>query len=192
MPLSKNLINTNIRVKKQKQTPSTFVWVNEDEIQSDLNQKINNLKLDLINQEETLIAYEYNRKRAIYEYLVRLNKNSSKMAASKASAKIVYIDPAENKGTTIIGWANYWLEHNCLPESQQGKHKKIKSLSDNEDFIKKCHEWIHSQNGITCPSKFKKFVEDTFLKDLDKKTICISTVSQWLRKLGYNYRQIKK
>ncbi|CAG8775820.1 1530_t:CDS:2, partial [Racocetra fulgida] len=31
--------------------------------------------------------------------------------------------------------------HNCLPESQQGKHQKIKSLIDNEDFIKKSIYW---------------------------------------------------
>ncbi|CAG8805088.1 8116_t:CDS:2, partial [Racocetra fulgida] len=120
--------------------------VNKLEIQSNLIQKINNLKLELLNKEKTLIAYKYNQKFTIYKYLIRLNKNNTNQAARE-----------------------YWLENNCLPKSQQGKHKKIKSLNNNEDFIKKYHEWILSQNGITCSLKSKKFVKDECLKNLDKK-----------------------
>ena len=51
---------------------------------------------------------EYNKKRAIFEYLRRLDENGrGKEKASKEAAELVYIEHALFKARTIQYWANY-------------------------------------------------------------------------------------
>ena len=56
---------------------------------------------------------EYNKKRAIYEYLTRLN--NGKMHASLEAAKIVFVDSGSWKARHIQYNATYWLHNNKLP-----------------------------------------------------------------------------
>ena len=83
---------------------------------------------------------EYNKKRAIFEYLTRLDDDGKgMMKASMEAAKLVFIEGASYKARSIRYWAKYWLQYYHLPVSRQGKHKKTIRLIDDEDVVKKCH-----------------------------------------------------
>ncbi|CAB4402431.1 unnamed protein product [Rhizophagus irregularis] len=85
--------------------------------------KLKFLKEELENQHNKMKVDEYNKKRAIFEYLKLLNKNGSgKMKASLSIAQIIFIDGRIWKARQIRHWSNYWLLHNALPISFQGKH----------------------------------------------------------------------
>jgi len=143
----------------------------EDEEQNplDLNEKIENLRIELKERQKSLSAAEYTKKRAIFEYLIRLDDNGKgKMKASMESARLVFIESASYysyKARSIRYWAKYWLQYNHLPVSHQGKHKKTIRLIDDEDIVEQCHTWIRSQGGTTTPLKFKEFVENKLLVD---------------------------
>ena len=100
---------------------------------------------------------EYNKKRAIYEYLTRLN--NGKMHASLEAAKMVFVDGGPWKARRIRYYANYWLLNNKFPVSRHGKHQKTIRLIDDEDIAEKCRIWIHKQNFKATPTTFKEFVE---------------------------------
>ena len=99
----------------------------EDEEQNplDLSEKIEDLKIELKEWQKSLTVAEYTKKRAIFEYLIRLDENGKgKMKASMKSAQLVFIESASYKARSIRYWAKYWLQYNHLPVSHQGKHKK--------------------------------------------------------------------
>ncbi|CAG8776874.1 15252_t:CDS:1, partial [Racocetra fulgida] len=96
-----------------------------------------------------LIANEYNKLKAIYEYfqLIILDEYKNKYEiASQEAANKVYIKPKSDKKRTIRNWANTWLENNVsFPISKQGKHPKKNSLIENLEIKKQVEDWIDSQ-----------------------------------------------
>jgi len=115
--------------------------------------------------------------------------------ASLNTAQMVFIDGGAWKARQIRYWANYWLLHNALPISFQGKHQKSIRLIDDEDVAEKCHVWIRDQNYKVTPIKFKEFIEQNLLVQLGmnkKKTINISTAVRWLHILGYTKQRQKQ
>ncbi|PKB92116.1 hypothetical protein RhiirA5_387884 [Rhizophagus irregularis] len=121
----------------------------EDEEQNhlDLNKRIENLRIELKKQQSSLNVTEYNKKRAIFEYLRRLSDNDGKgkIKASVEAAQVVFIENTQYKARIIRYWAKYWLQYNHLPISRQGKHQKTIRLIDDEDIAEECHIWIRSQ-----------------------------------------------
>ena len=108
-----------------------------------LKERVENLKVELKEKQKLLTVTEYNKKRAIFEYLRRLDDNGSgKVKASMEAAKLVFIESAPYRAKTIRYWANYWLQYNHLPINHQGKHQKTVRLIDDEDIAEKCHTWI--------------------------------------------------
>jgi hypothetical protein len=158
--------------------------------------KLEILKKELENQHNKIKANEYNKKWAIFEYLKQLNENGSgKMKASLNIAQSFFLDGGIWKARQIRYWANYWLLHNTLPISHQGKHQKTIRLIDDEDVAEKCHAWIHTQNFKVTPAKFKDFIEQNLLVKLGidkKKTINIATATRWLHILGYTKQKQKQ
>ena len=154
-----------------------------------INANIKALKEELEGHHNKMKVNEYNKKRAIFEYLKLLDKNGAgKVKASLNAAQMVFIDGGVWKARQIRYWANYWLFHNALPTSFQGKHQKSIRLIDDEDVAEKCHVWIRDQNYKVTPIKFKEFIEQNLLVQLGinkKKTINISTAVRWLHILGY-------
>lgn len=188
-------------MKKSQSVPDDFdeiLDMDDDEEQNhlDLIEKIENLKTELVKQQKTLTVTEYNKKRAVFEYLKRLDDNGKgKMKASIEAAKLVFIEYAPYKPRTIQYWANFWLKYNHLPVSRQGKHQKMVRLIDEEDIAEECHTWIRSQGGTTTPLKFKEFIEQKLLINTGitkKKTICVDTAARWLNVLGYFFQSQKQ
>ena len=136
---------------------------------------------------------EYNKKRAIFEYLKKyVNENKRKVNASVEAAELIYIEHIPGKSKFIRYLASYWLRTNLLPVSQRGKHQKTVRLIDDEDIAETCHKWIRSQGGTTTPAKFKEFVDQKLFieKGITKnKNISIKTASRWLNVLGYHYQK---
>ena len=56
-----------------------------------LCERIAQLRDDLIKNGKMLMVFEYNRQRAIYEYLIRVNDGNEKMKASEEVTQMVYI-----------------------------------------------------------------------------------------------------
>ena len=160
--------------------------------EKNMSEKIEFLKNELINSKDNMSFSEYNKKRAIFEYLKRLNNGKGKINSSLEAAQIVFINPPSGKSRTIRYWASYWLSNKSIPISKQGKHKKFIRLIDDEDIAEKCHLWIRSQGGTTTPTKFKEFIEQNLLLDtgiMEKKSVSINTASRWLNVLGYTFKQ---
>ena len=161
-----------------------------------LNERIKNLKIELQKQQKELMVTEYNKKRAIFEYLRRLDENGrGKEKASKEAAELVYIEHALFKARTIQYWVNYWLQYNHLPVSRQGKHQKTVQLIDDEDVAEECYSWIRSQGGTTTPLKFKEFIKQKLLINAEimkKKTISMAISARWLNVLGFSFQSQKQ
>src|SRR5207253_1863050 len=82
--------------------------------------KIKTLKKELESHHNKMKVNEYNKKRAIFEYLKLLDKNGGgKMKASINVAQMVFVDGGVWKARQIRYWAKYWLFHNALPISFQ-------------------------------------------------------------------------
>jgi hypothetical protein len=166
---AKGTIKISMLMNKHQSTPIDFEEVLDDMEDEgpnpfNLNEKIEILKVELKNQQKTMTVSEYNKKRAIFEYLTRLDDSGKgKMKASMEAVQLVFIGSGPYKARSIRYWANYWLQYNHLPVSRQGKHKKTICLIDDENIAEKCHTWICSQGETTTPLKFKEFIKNKLL-----------------------------
>ncbi|CAI2181215.1 13064_t:CDS:2 [Funneliformis geosporum] len=171
---AKGTANILTLINKHKSIPADFDEVLDDMEIDELNymslnlkERIENLKVELKEKQKSLTVTEYNKKRAIFEYLRRLDDNENgKVKASIEAAKL---------------------------SSRQTS--KIVHLIDDEDIAEKCHTWIRSQGGTTTPLKFKEFVEEKLLVNsgiLKKKTIDIATAARWFNVLGYFFQSHKQ
>ncbi len=101
-------------MSKRQSIPDDFDEVLDDmeneeqNHQLDLNKRIENLKMELKEQQKSLTVTEYNKKRAIFEYLKRLDE-IGKQKASIEAAQLVFIESAPFRARTIRYWGNYWL-----------------------------------------------------------------------------------
>jgi hypothetical protein len=199
---AKGSANILTLLNKYQSIPDDFDEILEDMENEEQNNKVNikerleHLKIELKEKQKSLTVIEYNKKRAIFEYLKRLDDNGKgKVKASIEAAQLVFIESAPYKARSIRYWASYWLQYNHLPISRQGKHQKTLRLIDDEDIAEKCHTWIRSQGGKITPIKFKEFVEQKLLINtgiMKKKTISTATASRWLNVLGYFFQSHKQ
>ena len=151
------------------------------------------LRTELEKSHKKMSIIEYNKKRAIFEYLQRLDKNNRrKMDASMEAAKIVFINAGSYKATIICKWAAYWLKTDHLPPVYQGKHQKTVQLIDDENIANRCKTWIRSQSSGVTSKTFKNFIENTLFVEtgiIKKKSISSATATRWLNILGFFYQQ---
>ncbi len=180
----------NIQLNEIEQISSD----SEDEVNNrntyQIDEKIRNLKEQLEKQYNQMTVTEYNNKRAVFEYLTRLN--NGKIHASLEAAKIVFVDGGSWKARRIRYYANYWLLNNKFPVSKRGKHQKTIRLIDDEDIAEKCRTWIHEQNFKVTPTTFKEFVEKELLPNIGvtkRKSISLMTAMRWLNILGYSFQK---
>src|SRR6266498_2053016 len=89
-----------------------------------LCERIVQLRNDLLNNGKMLTVFEYNRQRAVYEYLTWLNNGYGKMKASKEATQIVYIISKPYTAKWIRSLAKFYLNHKSFPVSYRDKHQK--------------------------------------------------------------------
>ncbi|CAG8657828.1 5709_t:CDS:1, partial [Ambispora gerdemannii] len=76
---------------------STLVSSASSGVSNKLDDEIIQLREDLLKNGRVLTALEYNERRAVYEYLMRLDNDHGKMKASQETANMVYISPRPHR-----------------------------------------------------------------------------------------------
>lgn len=104
----------------------------------ELGDIIAQLQENLLKNEKTFSAFEYNERRAVYEYFVRLYDGYGKLKASEAAVRVVYVNPNPYKYKRVRFLGNFFLRHESFPLSHRGRHQKCKRLVDDEDVALKC------------------------------------------------------
>lgn len=162
-----------------------------------LDGEITQLREDLLKNGRVLTALEYNERRAVYEYLMRLDNGHGKIKASQEAANMVYISPRPHRSKRIRSVANFYLNHKSFPLSHRGQHQKYKRLIDDEDIALKCQKWIRQESGLNGinSSQFKQYVDNVILPEClgeTRKSISIRTARRWLNSLGCQFEEYRK
>ena len=96
----------------------------------------------------------------------------------------------------IMNWTSVFLETGQLPHSNQGKHRKSKSLLSDEDISVRIREWlIAAPKGSRNPEKLTHWVNNALpleVNGIGNTNISIRTVRNWMNTLGYKYGVWKK
>ncbi|CAG8725963.1 21008_t:CDS:2, partial [Cetraspora pellucida] len=162
-----------------------------------LHERIKQLKEDLTKNQKNLTTIEYNKRRAVYEYLVRLDSSDGKIKASNEAACVVCISPKQYLSQKIHFLAEFYLYYKSFPITQYGQHQKYHQLIDDEDIALQYKKWICKEleaNRIS-PTGFMQYVNDYILPECIggfQKKICLQTVKRWLDILGCKCREYKK
>src|SRR6266540_1988787 len=97
----------------------------------------------------------------------------------------------------IRKWRSHYIRTDELLIHSQGKHMKIESLLDDEDFIEGCQVWLRQQTPETCsPYNLKIYIEETLFPKLTgsikKDTISEKTCRNYMQLWEYKYDERKK
>ena len=88
-------------------------------------------------------------------------------------------------------WTSVFLETGQLPQSNQGKHRKSKSLLSDEDISVRIREWLlAAPKGSRNPEKLAHWVNNSFsfeVNGIGKAPISVRTVRNWMNTFGYEY-----
>ncbi|CAG8756618.1 6245_t:CDS:2, partial [Cetraspora pellucida] len=146
---------------------------NSKETSYELGDVIAQLQKDLLKNKKAFTAFEYNKRRAVYEYFIRLYDSHEKLKASKIAVGIVYIN------------------------SGPYKSKRICFLVDNEDVTLKCKQLIRKESGLNDISSFqiKQYVDSAILPEHTgeiRKSISLRTAKRWLNVLGCQFNKYQK
>ncbi|CAB4473775.1 unnamed protein product [Rhizophagus irregularis] len=147
MPLPQSL-------KPQSLSPSPFLSFETTPNSSLISDEITRnlyIRLDEINQQCTVtknvkmnknvFTYDYLRHLSIRRYIQLLLDGRGKMDASNQIAQTVW-----NKGDYIARcirkWGDHFIKTGELLIHHQGKHTKLESLLNDEDFKEECQAWL--------------------------------------------------
>jgi hypothetical protein len=92
---------------------------------------------------------------------------------------------------------NYLLRHRRLPLTKRGAKHGQYTLLDNESVLHGVRRYLAAQNlGTITPRELCRHVNQVILPALDlsekKSSICERTAINWLKKLGYACKDVKK
>ena len=117
----------------------------------------------------------------------------TKMSASNFLAQSLNKGPWQ--ACLIRSQANQWLKNGNIIASKRGCHVKIRSLLLHEDFKLKVIEYLRVHKFELNIGDFVKFIEDKIIPDLgikEKITISHTTAREWLKILGWEYKDHSK
>ena len=85
----------------------------------------------------------------------------------------------------IRKWGSHFIRTGTLIVHHQGKHTKIESLLDDEDFTKGCKVWLRQQEPeVRSPRNLKAYIEDTLFPKvmgyIKKDTISEKTCQNYM------------
>ena len=93
---------------------------------------------------EKIFTYDYLRCLSIRRFIQLLLDGQGKMNASNSIAQIIW-----NKGnymaSCIRKWGTHFIRMGELLVYRQGKHTKLESLVNDEDFKEECLMWLRQQ-----------------------------------------------
>jgi hypothetical protein len=145
---------------------------------------------------EKILTYDYLRCLSIRRFIQLLLDGQGKMNASDNIAQIIW-----NKGNymarCIRKWGTYYIRTGKLLIYRQGKHTKLESLVDDEDFKEECLMWLRQQAPESrSPKCLKTYIEGMVFPKLTghikKDTISEKTCQNYMHKWGFKYDEKKK
>ncbi|GES98821.1 hypothetical protein PHYBLDRAFT_144584 [Rhizophagus clarus] len=131
-----------------------------------------------VKKNKELFTYDHLRRLSIRRFIQLLLDGQGKMDASNNIAQAVW-----NKGELLV--------------YRQGKHTKLWSLINDEDFKNECQVWLRQQTPESrSPTNLKKYIEETVFPKLTghikKETISEKTCRNYMHFWGYKYDEKKK
>ena len=160
----------------------------------ELNQKCSIGKSIKANHENS--TYDYLRLLSIRQFLQLLLDGEGKIDASNQIAQTTW-----NKGNYVAKcirrWGSHFVKTGELLVHRQGKHTKLESLVDDEDFSEDCKAWLRQQKPETrSPSDLKAYIEETLFPKrtghIKKDTISEITCRRYMHSWGYKYNERRK
>lgn len=129
---------------------------------------------------------------AVRQYFHRINEEIGKIKVSEEIAKFLFPERSfVHQGRLIRHWAKHYLSYGFLPERQQGRFVKIRSLIQDEDVQRILQIYIRSEseNALTSCSLAQWVKENLHLKIYLTAPVIISekTAQRWLKILGLKY-----
>jgi len=112
--------------------------------------------------------FDHIRWLAVYRFLQLLlqdaneGRKGTKIARSAQVCSVLFdkSSPTTNKSKLLLEWAKYFLANGSLPQSQQGKHAKIKSIIENHVYRNTILEFLAKQNPNSISSRLlQRFAE---------------------------------
>ncbi|PKY46319.1 hypothetical protein RhiirA4_320161 [Rhizophagus irregularis] len=149
-----------------------------------------------VKKNKELFTYDHLRRLSIRRFIQLLLDGQGKMDASNNIAQAVW-----NKGTymatCIRKWGSHFIQTGELLVYRQGKHTKLRSLINDEDFKNECQVWLRQQTPESrSPTNLKKYIEETVFPKLTghikKETISEKTCRNYMHFWGYKYDEKKK
>jgi hypothetical protein len=68
---------------------------------------------------------------------------------------------------TVLNWCQAYQRFGCLPSSRRGRHQKTPSLIHDEDFLRKCGQWLRlTRPSLRTPQNFQFHLNETVLPEL--------------------------
>lgn len=90
-----------------------------------------------------------------------------------------------------MNWTSVFLETGQLPLSNQGKHRKSKSLLSDEDISLRIRDWLtKAPKGSRNPEKLAGWVNNSLLLEVNgngNMHISVRSIRNWMNTLGYKY-----
>ncbi|CAG8725905.1 3842_t:CDS:2 [Cetraspora pellucida] len=111
-----------------------------------LDERIKQLREDLMNNERTFTVSEYNERQLAYKYLVRLGGSVEKMEASKEATHITSISPKPYTAQRIRFLAEFYLYHGSFLITQRESDANGISSSRFMQYV----------NNVILPKEYKK------------------------------------
>ena len=141
--------------------------------------------------------FDFVRLIAVERYLKAIFADPrSKCRSSLFIASQLFEKGTEWKALTIRTWADHYIVHHSLPQSQRGRHQKVRSTIDSEDVRLACLSWLKSVNANQITSRsFAEWVRENLHNELDvpiSVNISERQAVRWLRLLGFTRKEHSK
>ena len=92
--------------------------------------------------------------------------------------------------------AKSFMERRVIPSFKQGRHRKVKSLLEDEDIELAVSAYLREYKFTLTPEKLKNHLERDIFPNLDlstkSNTIHVETVRKWMKRKGWVYGEYKK
>lgn len=164
------------------------------------------MRLEEINQQcsisksaktnRNIFTYDYLRCLSIRRYMQLLLDGQGKMNASNHIAQAMW-NKGDYMARCIRKWGAHFIQTGELLIYRQGKHTKLESLLNDEDFKEDCQAWLRQQKPESrSPGNLKRYIEETLFPKLmghiKKDTISEKTCRNYMHLWGYKYDEKKK
>jgi hypothetical protein len=147
-------------------------------------------------ENEKLFTYDHLRRLSIRRFIQLLLDGQGKMDASNNIAQTLW-NKGDYMACCIRKWGTHFIKTGELLAYRQGKHSKLTSLLNDEDFKEECQIWIRQQAPESrSPKNLKMHIEEIIFPKLTgyikKDTISERTCRTYMHLWGYKYDEKKK